>query len=395
MYRSRGFRIVLSHPQARRIGMVRDSQRYVYNWCVERLLADHTLTRYDLSREFTAVRRATPHLQGVERTYQNAAIRQARAAADLSLRYGNGSLRFRSKRRRSMAVECDMGPKFVDNRTASLPGLGHIRLREEQPYQYPRHWLHGARSFRLVDITPKSLGRAGPRDRIYRLYVTYKLPKPEPVRTGVVAGMDRGMTNPIVVCTTDGASAGITCYDTATAFRATQTWNDAARRAISRRNRHSRSTRKMVERRRRYNAGNANDRAYAEWLLAKKICEGAEAVYVETLRLEAMTRRGGRHKKGLNRGMRFIRHGAILRKIRVVAERMGIPVVGVDPRNTSTTCSICGYVDGENRNGETFRCMACGHADNADGNASVNIVQRGTGRMVPAGGGMEWYSRKA
>ena len=73
------------------------------------------------------------------------------------------------------------------------------------------------------------------------------------------------------------------------------------------------------------------------------VCEGVDTVYIERLNLEAMTRRGGRHKKGLNRGMRFIRHGAILRKFRIAAEWLGIGVTEVNPRGTSPECNACGY----------------------------------------------------
>ncbi|MYB30599.1 MAG: helix-turn-helix domain-containing protein [Cenarchaeum sp. SB0663_bin_5] len=58
MYRSYGFRVNLTRSQARYISKIRDSQRFVYNWAVERLLTNPTLTTYDLSREFTKVRRS-------------------------------------------------------------------------------------------------------------------------------------------------------------------------------------------------------------------------------------------------------------------------------------------------------------------------------------------------
>ena len=91
MYRSNGLRIDLTHSQARRIGTIRDSQRYVYDWAIERLLEDSTSTRYDLQKEFTKLRRSTPHLQTVERSYQNTAICQARTAADISNKYGTAA----------------------------------------------------------------------------------------------------------------------------------------------------------------------------------------------------------------------------------------------------------------------------------------------------------------
>ena len=395
MYRSSGFRVSMTHSQARHIAAVRASQRFVYNWAVERLLADPTLTVYDLQKELTGLRRATPHLQAVERKYQDAAIRQARTAADISNKYGNGSLRFRSKKRNgTMAVACDVPPRFVDNMHASLPGLGVVLLCDEQPYTYPRNWLYGSRSFRIVDITPRSWRRVKPGDRIYRLYVTYAIPEPERAHTGVAAGIDRGITNPTTTCKTDGKTVHFTCYDTAVEFRTNQTWNDGARRAVARRNEHSNTTRKMKRQREKYNRGNANARDYAEWLLAKEICHGVDTICVEDLDLEAMTRHGNAGKRGLNRGLRYIRHGEILRKVRIVAERLGIRIIQVNPKHTSQECRVCGHTHKENRHGERFWCLACGHIDNADANASANIVQRGTGIKVPAGGGITLERRE-
>jgi putative transposase len=56
------------------------------------------------------------------------------------------------------------------------------------------------------------------------------------------------------------------------------------------------------------------------------------------------------------------------------AQRAGIPVVRVDPRNTSRHCPVCGYTDKANRpNQFTFRCVSCGCAGHADTIAAENI----------------------
>jgi putative transposase len=40
-------------------------------------------------------------------------------------------------------------------------------------------------------------------------------------------------------------------------------------------------------------------------------------------------------------------------------------------------CPICGCIEDENRKDqETFECVECGHKDNADHNASINIKNR-------------------
>lgn len=59
------------------------------------------------------------------------------------------------------------------------------------------------------------------------------------------------------------------------------------------------------------------------------------------------------------------------------AKLLGVPVVLVDPRNTSRACSVCGYIDKKNRkNQASFVCLECGHTENADYNAAKNIAFR-------------------
>ena len=59
------------------------------------------------------------------------------------------------------------------------------------------------------------------------------------------------------------------------------------------------------------------------------------------------------------------------------ARRAGVPVVLVDPRNTSRTCPHCGCIDKHNRPTQsTFSCVVCGFSGLADHIAAVNISHR-------------------
>lgn len=59
------------------------------------------------------------------------------------------------------------------------------------------------------------------------------------------------------------------------------------------------------------------------------------------------------------------------------ARRAGVPVVAIDPRNTSRTCPACGGVDKRNRpNQATFSCIQCGFSGPADYIAAGNIASR-------------------
>lgn len=59
------------------------------------------------------------------------------------------------------------------------------------------------------------------------------------------------------------------------------------------------------------------------------------------------------------------------------AKLLGVPVVAVDPRNTSRSCSACGHCEKANRKSQSeFSCKSCGHSMNADLNAARNIRAR-------------------
>ena len=53
----------------------------------------------------------------------------------------------------------------------------------------------------------------------------------------------------------------------------------------------------------------------------------------------------------------------------------GVPVIYINPHNTSRTCSICGFVSKSNRKSQSiFSCKSCGITLNADFNGAVNIA---------------------
>jgi len=63
-----------------------------------------------------------------------------------------------------------------------------------------------------------------------------------------------------------------------------------------------------------------------------------------------------------------------LNRLALACEVVGVQCYKVNPAYTSQTCSKCGSIHKENRNGEIFKCVECGHTDDADYNASLNIL---------------------
>ncbi len=90
---------------------------------------------------------------------------------------------------------------------------------------------------------------------------------------------------------------------------------------------------------------------------------------------------GIRERITVRRSQRRVHHSwafhDLAQKIKYKAALVGVPVVMIDPRNTSRECFECGYTDKRNRpNQATFLCKSCGHSALADLNAARVISRR-------------------
>ena len=59
--------------------------------------------------------------------------------------------------------------------------------------------------------------------------------------------------------------------------------------------------------------------------------------------------------------------------LRCRCEEKGVRIKYVSPYKTSQRFHSCGKIDSRNRKGERFRCVSCGHEDDADHNAAMNL----------------------
>ena len=78
-----------------------------------------------------------------------------------------------------------------------------------------------------------------------------------------------------------------------------------------------------------------------------------------------------------NRRIKLLKLSSLKDEFEHIARKYGIAVSLVHSCYTSQTCPKCGCIDSENRkNQEEFECIECGHKQNADFNASENILKR-------------------
>jgi putative transposase len=111
-------------------------------------------------------------------------------------------------------------------------------------------------------------------------------------------------------------------------------------------------------------------------------------VVMEDLRVKNMSRsasgslehpgQNARAKAGLNKSILDQGWYEFRRQLGYKLEWTGGLLLVVPPQYTSQTCHVCGNVDKESRVSQAqFVCTACGHKDNADHNAALNILAAG------------------
>ena len=85
-------------------------------------------------------------------------------------------------------------------------------------------------------------------------------------------------------------------------------------------------------------------------------------------------------KSGLNREILFQGWGFLASQLNYKCEWMGGYLTLVSPKFTSSRCRMCLYNDKNNRKDKWFKCLNCGHEEDADKHASENINREGRSR---------------
>ncbi len=111
------------------------------------------------------------------------------------------------------------------------------------------------------------------------------------------------------------------------------------------------------------------------------ILNSHEYVGVEDLNLKELKEadKGNRViRRKVNKYLQYISLSEFFRILEWKSELYGREIIRVNPKDTSKTCSNCGYVNHELKlSDRVFKCSVCGLKIDRDLNASINILKRG------------------
>lgn len=204
------------------------------------------------------------------------------------------------------------------------------------------------------------------RDGTFFLYVTIDLPTPSSIAPEGFLGVDLGIVN--IATDSDGnAYSGaqvnaLRCRHRRLRAKLSKKFTGSARRRMNRRRRKER----------RFGT-------HTNHCISKKIVAQAQDSGRGIALEDLQGIRGRITVRGSQRAMFSSWSFHQLRRfITYKAEAVGVPVVIVDPRNTSRTCPACGAVDKASRKSQSeFLCTSCCCAGLADHFAAVEISRRG------------------
>ncbi len=350
---------------------------------------------YDQQRQLTAIRAARPEHAVWSFTSQQQTLRRLHRAFEAFFRRVKagetpGYPRFRA-RRRFDSVDFRQGDGLKFDTASSSPGHASLRIQGVGVVKVRTHrnLPDGAK---LGHITVKRDGD-GPRARWY-VVMPVECKSERLPATGNTAGVDLGIAHLLtaserIPSLTDAEGhAPNPRYARATADRLA-----TAQRRLARCRRGSRRRVKLRTQIASLHGKVRRQRLDAARKAALALVRHADVIVLEKLQLANMVRRptprlssdgtfasnGAVAKSGLNKSIHDAGWGVLVNCILSKAEEAGREVVFVNPANTSRRCARCGHTAKENRVTQAlFRCQACGHADNADRNAALNILRAGT-----------------
>jgi IS605 OrfB family transposase len=263
------------------------------------------------------------------------------------------------------------GAITYDQRNLSFNGLDKVSLST----------LTGREIINLVYgeyQTERFVRIKGQCDLIYRkgkfyLLATIDIPEQPPVDVKDFVGVDLGIVN--IATTNDGKTF------TGEPVDKSRKRNARARQTYQRRNSRSarRRLRKLASKQARFQRD--VNHVISKKIVAKALASGS-GIAIEDLggiRLRCEKRFRHQQRSRFSNWSFYQLRSFLEYKARLV----GVPIVLVDPRNTSRTCSKCGHCDKANRKSQSeFLCLHCRYSLNADQNGAANIRLRALGLSV-------------
>jgi IS605 OrfB family transposase len=254
------------------------------------------------------------------------------------------------------------GAIIYDPRVMSFKGLTHVSLLTLSGRVLVPFLIGNYQESRLGTI--KGQADLLYRNGVFSLAVTLDVPTPPPDEPTDTLGVDLGIVN-------------LATDSTGETFNGEQVEKTRQRMLNLRTALQKKGTKSAKRHLKKLSGKEARFRKNTNHVISKRIVHKAKTTK-QAIALEELRHIRQRTEARLRHSQRAKHNSWSFWQVRFFlsykAALAGVPLYTVDPRNTSRTCSECGHCAKENRKSQaSFLCQACGHSDNADRNAAINI----------------------
>jgi putative transposase len=367
------FRLKATREQAVQFSQIAGACRVVWNVCLQQRVDAYanlrkSLNSYSQIPEVTSLRKEYDWIGSVPSQVLQQKVR------DLDTAYKNffeHRADFPERKKKGKAADSFRFPQGfrIDNRRVFLPKIG---------------WLGFFKS-RDIAGTPRNV-TVSRKGKHWFVSICCEVEQAAAERQSKSVGIDMGIAK--LCAMSDG-----TIVENPKAFKRYRSKLAKLQRRLAKKKKFSANFRKIKARINALYTKIANARNDNIHKTTTKIAKNHGLVVIEDLRVKAMSKsaKGSkekpgnyvRQKSGLNRSILDAGWGEFRRKLAYKLDWAGGFLVAVDPKNTSRRCSVCGHTAKENRLTQAdFICVKCGHADDADVNAAVNILRAGHARLA-------------
>jgi putative transposase len=368
------FRLKINETTSNKLSQVAGSCRFVWNKAlalqIERLEAKEKLLPYtQISKQLTEWRKDQDTLFLSETTFDS----QQQKLRDLDRAFRDGFSkerdkkipRFKKKGQRD-SFRC-VGPKqfSLNGNQVRIPKVGWIRFRKS----------------REIEGTPKNITVSKSGEHWF-VSIQTEIEINDPIHpASQVVGIDMGVAKFAMLSSGEEVKP-------LNSFRTLEKKLVKEQRKLSRKIKFSNNWKKQKRKIQRIHAKIVDTRKDFLHKESTKIASENQAVIMEDLKVSNMSKSAkgtlespGKNvnaKSGLNKSILDQGWYEFRRQIGYKLSWLGGKLILINPQYTSQKCSVCGHISKDNRKSQSkFLCVKCNHSQNADYNASLNILAVG------------------
>ncbi|MFC6605363.1 IS200/IS605 family element RNA-guided endonuclease TnpB [Ectobacillus funiculus] len=351
------FRLYPNEEQTVLIAKTIGCSRFVFNrflsqWNETYQKTGKGLTYSACSAELTQLKKELTWLKEVDSHSLQSSLKNLADSFDRFFKKQNSAPRFKSKKNKVQSYTTNIEKKnqlpevSIAGNRMKLPKLGWVRFANSREVQG-----------RILNATV----RRTPSGK-YFVSLLVETEVQELSKTHSSVGIDVGLKNFAILSNGE-------VFTNPKWFRTLEEKLAHAQRILSRRKKGSSNWNKQRIKVARIHERIAHARKDYLDKISTHIIKNHDVIAIEDLQVVNMLKNGN-----LAKAISEVSWSQFRKMLEYKAKWYGKQVIAVNPYCTSQTCNVCGHTAKENRKTQSaFKCVSCGHEDNADRNASKNI----------------------